>query len=221
MKRMFIELTIFFVLVIGCTQIMKKSEEKKESPKISDKISWEKYPENKNWSDFVYGLINNELFELYDSAGDAEVFCPKYKSLSKEQKVFMWTELISAISYYESAWNPVSRMTETTMGEDCVTNRQVVSEGLMQMSYCDTTWAPFCKFDWNLDKQLSAKDPKKTILDPLVNLNCGVRVLANQVKKRGFIILSNNVYWAVIKRGGKYQQIDNITAMTKKLSFCK
>ncbi len=184
------------------------------------KISWEKYPENRPWSIYVYDLIDAELFEQFNKALDNKRFCPKFDSLKRDEKLTFWTELISAISYFESGWSPVSRMKETTMGTDPITQRPVYSEGLLQLSYQDIQWAPYCRFDWELDKSKADKDPKKTILDPFKNLDCGVRILANQISKRSAIILNSGVYWSVLKEGGKYQQIEKIISMTKKLAFC-
>lgn len=184
-------------------------------------ISWEKNkPERKIWSMFVQDLISGELFSVYDSAKDATRICPKYKSLTKEQKVTVWTEFISAVAYYESAWKPTSWMTETTMGKDPITGKQVKSEGLLQLSYQDIQWAKYCKFDWAKDKKLSVDDPNKTIFDPFLNLDCGIRILASQIKSKGKVILSSGVYWAVLKDGGKYQKIPQIIGMVSKTGLC-
>ena len=80
-------------------------------------LGWERgHPERKQWSSLVYSLIHDELFVYYDGAQDAVRFCPAYRGLSREQKATMWSELISAVSYFESGWSPVSRMEETSMG---------------------------------------------------------------------------------------------------------
>lgn len=60
-----------------------------------------------------------------------------------------------------------------------------------------------------------------TILNPYLNLNCGVGIMAQQIKRKGSIILDSGVYWAVLKGNGKYQQISGIRSMVKSLSLCK
>lgn len=191
-------------------------------------LSWEKnHAERKAWSDFTFGLLAGELFSSFDSAKDAKRICPRYENLTKAQKVRVWGELISAMAYFESGWKPTSRMIETTMGTDPVTGNQVASEGLMQLSYQDVPnygsvlKYPACKIDWQKDKSLSVTDEKKTILDPYINLECGLRILANQIRKKGSVILSSGVYWAVIKDGGKYSKIEPIIAMVAKTGMCK
>jgi hypothetical protein len=190
------------------------------------KISWEKYPENKPWSDYVYALVtSDELFPVFDKAKDVKDFCPNYPKLNKMQKGTLWTELFSAIAFYESAWSPVSRMQEKnkngTPKYDELTGLYLYSEGLLQLSYQDTLWASYCAFDWPKDMDLKPKDPKKTILDPYKNLDCGVRIMSRIIAKRGVVKTTVGYYWAVIIPGGSYQQIANIQGMTKKLAFCQ
>lgn len=191
-------------------------------------LSWERnHPERKAWSKFVFELVSEELLEVLDSAKDAKRICPKYEVLARDQRVLIWGELVSALAYFESGWSPTSRMTETTMGTDPVTKKQVVSEGLLQLSYQDVPnygsvlKYPLCKIEWTKDKGLSVTDSKKTILDPYINLECGLRILANQVQKKNLVILSSGVYWAVLKEGGKYSKIDSIIAMVEKTGLCK
>lgn len=218
----------------GCTKEKVAEDSPKSPPSVTipEKVefaalSWEKnHLEKKAWSTFVFELISAELFEVLDSAKDAKRICPKYENLAKDQRVLIWGELISAMAYFESGWSPTSRMTETTMGTDPVTGKQVVSEGLLQLSYQDVPnygsvlKYPLCKIEWAKDKSLSVIDPKKTILDPYINLECGLRILANQVRKKGAVILSSGVYWSVLKDGGKYSKVDSIIAMVAKTGLC-
>lgn len=190
-------------------------------------LSWERnHPERKAWSSFVFELISAEIFEVLDSAKDAKRICSKYEVLSRDQRILIWGELISAMAYFESGWSPTSRMTETTMGTDPVTGKQVASEGLLQLSYQDVPnygsvlKYPLCKIEWGKDKSLSVTDPKKTIFDPYINLECGLRILANQVQKKKLVVLSSGAYWAVLKDGGKYSKVDSIISMVAKTGLC-
>jgi hypothetical protein len=112
-------------------------------------------------------------------------------------------------------------MHEKTMGTDPVTKKPVYSEGLLQLSYQDTQWATHCKFDWKADQYLDPKDSSKTILNPYRNLYCGVGIMANQIKKRKDIALVTGVYWAVLKQGGRYSKIPEITKQVKAFKLCK
>lgn len=191
-------------------------------------LSWEKSDSRRGeWSKFVFETVN----ELYDSSfskcEDMKVFRADYNSLNKEQKINVWGELISAICYYESGWNPTSRMVETTMDIDPITGNQVASEGLLQLSYQDERnyrgkVEKECKFNWNIDKPLFQSNPRNpniTILNPFYNLEFGIGILAYQIKTYKKIILTKNVYWAVIKQGGKYEKINKIINLVESLKL--
>jgi hypothetical protein len=173
-----------------------------------------------SWSQFVFTLIAGDAKALL-AASDWNQFCPNYANLSQQQKINAAGQLIAAMTKYESGFSPVSRYQESTMGTDPVTGLPVYSEGLLQLSYQDTQWAPFCEFDWNHDQYLSATDPRKTILDPYKNLNCGIRILANQVQKKGRIILASGAYWSVLKSDSANQKISEIEGIVRSLSFCQ
>nr|BFD62542.1 hypothetical protein BdHM001_12230 [Bdellovibrio sp. HM001] len=186
-------------------------------------LSWETStkPERRQWSEYLHKIILEDWNTLLGGADDMDRFCPRYDRLDNNQRANVWAALFSAMAKYESAYDPTSRMHETTMGTDPVTGNPVYSEGLLQLSYQDVRWARWCEFDWNKDKHLSSKDPKKTILDPYKNLYCGVGIMARQIKNKGAITVGSGAYWAVIKSGGRYQKITPISDMVKKLSFCK
>ncbi len=180
-----------------------------QSPVISSvpALSWESgHPERKEWSKYVYNLLLNDLFDVYNKAQDSERLCPKFKTLTKEQKAHVWSEFWVWVAYHESGWNPKSKYFEKTMG--------YYSEGLLQLSYVDKEWAPYCKFPVK-------QDAAESILDPIINLDCGLKIMSKQIQSKGKIIVSSGVYWAVIKDGGMYQKIDAITGKTKALPFCK
>lgn len=175
---------------------------------------------SKLWSDFVFQLIKSEAKPLLE-ARDFDLFCPKYHFLSEEQKVNVAGMLVSAMVKFESGFSPTSRFLESTMGMDSVTGLPVYSEGLMQLSYQDTKGWPFCAFDWNKDKKLSASDPRKTILDPYKNLDCGIRILARQIERKGFIVIDSGAYWSVIKSGSSHEKITEIADLVSRLEFCR
>jgi hypothetical protein len=185
-------------------------------------LAWEaaSRPQAKQWSAYIFNLINGEAKDLL-AAQDFAQFCPRYATLTRNQKINAAGQLIAAMAKFESGFNPLSRYHESTMGTDPVTGLAVYSEGLLQLSYQDTQWASFCAFDWSVDKYLSATDPKKTILDPYKNLYCGVRILANQVKNKGVIILGTGAYWSVIKSNSQYQKLSEIKAIVGALTFCQ
>jgi hypothetical protein len=178
-------------------------------------------PERAEWSKYLVKIIMEDWNTLLKGSNDMADFCPNYSNLSSQDRANVWAQLFVAMTRYESNYNPVSRMQETTMGTDPVTGRPVYSEGLLQLSYQDITGWTFCDFDWSKDKNLSSTDPKKTILDPYKNLHCGVGIMAKQVAKKGLIKIGSGAYWAVLKTNSSYQKISSITSMVRSLSVCQ
>lgn len=186
-------------------------------------LAWEssKYPQREVWSDYLMTLVLTDWKSLLAGANDMKTFCPKYSTLNNNQRANVWAQLFVSMAKYESAYSPTSRMQETTMGTDPVTGRPVYSEGLLQLSYQDVQGFKFCKLNWSKDKNLSSTDPKKTILDPYINLHCAVGIMANQIAKKGSIAIGSGAYWAVIKTNSKYNQLSSITSMVKNFALCR
>lgn len=174
-------------------------------------LAWENttapHPERKPWSEHLCKEIDKR-FASFAKAKDITNFCPKFNSLDKAGQLHALSEMVVAIVYYESGYNPTSWMTESTMGTDPITGVQVKSEGLLQLSYQDKQWAKWCMFDWAKDKTLPVSSPKKTIMDPYINLSCGIPIMANQIDKKGTIAVEKG-YWAVTNNG-KYSKVSKI-----------
>ena len=186
-------------------------------------LAWEndKYPERVQWSKFLQEILVTDWASLLEGSRDIKDFCPNYYKLNIPQRANAWAQIFAVVSLHESSYIPTRRMEEKTMGTDPVTKKPVYSEGLLQLSYQDTQWATHCKFDWKADQHLDPKDSSKTILNPYRNLYCGVGIMANQIKKRKDIALVTGVYWAVLKEGGRYTKIPEITKQVKAFKLCK
>lgn len=160
-------------------------------------------------------------------SSDIETFCPMFDRLGTQDRVNFWVELIAAMTKFESGFDPSTRFTETTMGIDPITGKQVVSEGLLQLSYQDeTNWkkvlpAGVCDFDYAGDKKYPLTDLRRSILDPQSNLTCGIGILNRQLERYNKIAVSTGAYWSVIKSGSSYNKLTQIRAITNALSFCK
>ncbi|MFM6928659.1 MAG: murein L,D-transpeptidase catalytic domain family protein [Bdellovibrio sp.] len=185
-------------------------------------LSWESDSATRAaWSEYLQKIVLSDWSSLLKGTSDMASFCPKYNSLNNNQRANVWAQLFVAMARYESGYNPLARMHETTMGTDPVTKKPVYSEGLLQLSYQDVKWAPYCKMDWSKDKNLSSTSPKKTILDPYINLHCGVGIMADQVRRKGLIAVGSGAYWAVIKTNSKYNKLASIKSMVKSFALCK
>ncbi|MBC7457794.1 MAG: hypothetical protein H7235_05915 [Bdellovibrionaceae bacterium] len=210
--------------------VVKPPEKKLITPVIAlfdfFPLLWEKTViAAKGWTQIIYSVIKKEESYLLGQnvADDVEIFCPTYRKLNEEQRLNFWGQFFAALAYHESGWSPVSRMVEANFKSmDSVTKQPVVSEGLLQLSYQDEpSYHLECDFDWNKDKNLTAKDPKKTILNPYNNLRCGIKIMSVQLKKYRSITMSSNVYWAVLKTNGLYSKISQISRLSRSLKICQ
>ena len=193
-------------------------------------LAWELDPKTRSkhsqWSKMIYQIIQTKAPEMLGQnvADDVEIFCPKYRTLKDAQRLNFWGQLIVGIAKFESSWNPTSSSTEYLMsGTDSVTKKRIVSEGLLQISYQDEkNYRIDCGFDWEKDKKLSKHDPKKTILDPYLNLNCGIQIFAQQLKRIRRIVAKEHrgLYWAVLYNG-RSNKIKDVAKITNTLTFCK
>ena len=212
-------------LEIPATEDRKKTETKPFEP-----LAWEADPQLRAktalWSQLVYKIIEKQTPEILGQnvADDVELFCPRYRSLNEAQRINFWAQLIVGISKFESGWVPTAMAIEHGMnGVDSVTGKHIASEGLLQISYQDEKNYPIkCGFDWPKDRKLSSNDPRKTIFDPYLNLNCGLQILSYQLKRFQTIVVteSRQLYWAVLYKG-QFNKIKEISEITKSLTFCK
>lgn len=183
-------------------------------------LLWEDaHPDGEDWSKHLLPTLEKNYAEvLLPGASDITNFCPKYHSLDNIKRIQFWGYLISAVTKFESAFDPTSRMSEPSLGTDKVTKNVVYSEGLLQLSYQDAGWIPNCEINWEKDKHLGPRDPRKTILNPYINLNCGTWILANQIRNRNQIAVSSGVYWAVLRPG--HPRLSSIQALTRQMPGC-
>ena len=52
-----------------------------------------------------------------------------------------------------------------------------------------------------MDRTLKPSDPNRTILQPKNNLECGVKILANQIIVKHKPLLSQSGYWSTLQPG--------------------
>jgi hypothetical protein len=134
---------------------------------------------------------------------DVKKFCPRFYTMSDTDKRVFWAYFFQALAGAEAGLNPTTRVRHTqpeVARTDKVTHRAVRSEGLLQLTYDDQLLYD-CNFDWQKDRELKSDDPSKTILQPKNNLECGVKILENQIitQRRGLV--SGKSYWSTLQPG--------------------
>lgn len=168
------------------------------------------------WNDSYNDLIKKELIgrSILDTEPARMNFCPKWKELSKDDKISEFSKYLRGIVIFESGFKLNSRMVETTMGTDPITGRQVASEGLFQLSYQDGKNYPDCNgIDFSKDKKLAPDDLKRTIFIPEIQFKCAISIMDRILKNR---ITENAVgkgsyglgrYWSVVRTERKASSI--------------
>jgi hypothetical protein len=134
---------------------------------------------------------------------DVRHFCPRFYDMNEADKRAFWAYFFQALAGAEAGLDPTTRVRHTEPEVaviDKVTGRAVRSEGLMQLTYEDQKRYS-CDFDWKHDRTLKSDDPSKTILQPKNNLECGVKILDNQIIDQHKPLLSSTSYWSTLRPG--------------------
>lgn len=155
---------------------------------------------DKGWSkDYTAYIQANATPEMLNFP--APSFCPKWTTLTASDKKDFWAAILESTAYPESGFDRFNRYIEHGIpGVDPVTGITTESDGLLQMSYGDSA----CRglFSYAADK---AKPVKQwSIFDPYLNLQCGINVWTQLIKKYGTSPSLRSVgghYWSTIRDG--------------------
>ena len=134
---------------------------------------------------------------------DVRRFCPRFYSMQELDKRAFWAYFFQALAGAEAGLKPRARVRHTEPAvavTDGVTGRAVRSEGLLQLTYEDQRRYG-CDFDWASDRRLKPNAAGKTILQPKNNLECGVKILVNQIIDEHKPLLSRTGYWSTLRPG--------------------
>jgi hypothetical protein len=154
------------------------------------------------WDEYVEQALPAEMLTA-DVARDVRRFCPRFATMSETDKRQFWAYFFQALAGAEAGLKPTTdvRHTEPEVAKkDAVSGRMIRSEGLLQLTYMDGQRYG-CDFDWEKDKSLPEKDPSRTILQPKNNLECGVKILDNQLITKHEPLLTHSSYWSTLQPG--------------------
>jgi len=155
------------------------------------------------WDLLIEKALPPEFFTAKKVEHDVKPLCPSYGQLSDADKRAFWAYFFQALAGAEAGLIPsISvRHTEPEVAvRDTVTHRMVRAEGLLQLTYMDAERYG-CDFAWEKDKELSERDPSKTILQPANNLLCGIKILDVQLIAHRKPLLSGKSYWSTLRPG--------------------
>lgn len=134
------------------------------------------------YDSLVQGRVTNRMIGV-----DPGIYCPKYKSLPN--KVAAWGAIAKAITRAECGWKPASSMVEKFV--DHYTGKLAVSAGMFQLSVGDRAIYkeyPDC-----------VKLNPTTLLDPVINLKCGMGILDKIGGSRATFREGAGRYWSVVR----------------------
>ena len=176
------------------------------APQRKVAADWERVAsQNGVWSDFVFNALIMDYQPLLRVDFErAESFCANFYDLTLVERANFYLLLLGAISRFESNHRP-----QTSFRENFKDSRgqYVISRGLLQISF-ESARGYRCPI---------RRDPD--LHDPLINLDCGLRILDRWVRTdqtlsrrdpRGWRGAAR--YWAVLRRPQLLRQIQQMTA---------
>lgn len=160
-------------------------------------------PWNPQWDQIIEKALPPEMLSSRVPRG-VRRFCPRFYEMGETDKRAFWAYFFQALAGAEAGLNPNTSIHHSEpegAKRDEVSGMAMRSQGLLQLAYADQTRYG-CNFNWEIDRALKANDPAKTILQPKNNLECGVKILFNQIIIQHKPLLSRSGYWSSLHPGG-------------------
>jgi hypothetical protein len=130
-------------------------------------------------------------------------FCPRFSAMSEADKRAFWAYFFQALAGAEGGLktNVVAHHSQPEMQvRDSVAGTRGRTQGLLQLTYEDQKRYG-CDFDFDADRRLPVKDPGRTILRPKNNLECGIKILQQELVGQNKPLLSRTQYWSTLQPG--------------------
>ncbi|ATH06636.1 hypothetical protein BIY24_01395 [Halobacteriovorax marinus] len=208
----------------SCPDVRVDSDGNISLPKISP-TGWKG-----EWSKKVISVLENKK-EISDSMlkdpnlinnkSLSKINCQGYKYATENERKQFWVTLIAAMTYAESGYSPKKGYKETN---------GTISAGLLQIDYYNAN--AYCSEARSMGRKFTHKD----MLNPELNLECGIHILQQQltarrpqaIKKIGkgnlFVEQSwgDSTNWSVLKlgRNGNTKVLKQFRNHLGQLPFC-
>ena len=155
-------------------------------------------PWNPQWDQIIENALPPEMLSSQVPRG-VRRFCPRFFEMGTPDSRTFWAYFFQALAGAEAGLNP-NKSVRHSEPEDAMTTR---SEGLLQLAYADRKRLRLrFQLGNGLKEPLKANDPAKAILQPKNNLECGVKILFNQIIVQHKPLLSRSGYWSTLRPGG-------------------
>jgi hypothetical protein len=153
-------------------------------------------PWNPQWDQIIEKALPPEMLSSQVPHGVLR-FCPRFYEMVATDKRTFWAYFLQALAGAEAGLNPKTSVRHS----DPEGTPSMRSEGLLQLAYADQKRYG-CDFNWQVDRALKSNDPAKTILQPKNNLECGVKILVNQIIVQHKPLLTPSGYWSTLRPDG-------------------
>jgi hypothetical protein len=213
LKTLWLMVSLVFCIGIGTLSYAQAIQPVPPTPIDIKKVELGGTPWNPEWDQIIEQALPPEMLSSHVPR-DVRRFCPRFYEMAETDKRTFWAYFFQALAGAEAGLNPNTSVRHTEP-EGTMALR---SEGLLQLAYADHKRYG-CDFNWPLDRALRANDPAKTILQPKNNLECGVKILVNQiiVQHKPLLVLSG--YWATLQPGTPSYRVF-VEQMTNPPSAC-
>lgn len=178
-----------------------------------DYAAWSDYNSDGSWTRATETAVSQSGL-VKTVPADIREFCPRYQQLSTKERRKFWVGLLSAMAKPESGFKPEITYQERFKDGK---GKRVISRGLLQISIESAN-----------QKRYDCDIPHAGLLhDPIINLSCGVKILAKWVKEDG--VIASKTTSGTHKGGGRYwstlrQQtghLESIRNFTRDLAICR
>jgi hypothetical protein len=196
-----LERSLFIVSLLFCMGIATTSPAQAIKPAPATPIDMKKVelggtPWNPQWDRIIEEALPPEMLSSQVPRG-VRRFCPRFYEMGATDKRTFWAYFFQALAGAEAGLNPNASVRHS----DPDVAMAMRSEGLLQLAYADQKRYG-CDFNWQVDRPLKANDPAKTILQPKNNLECGVKILVNQIIVQHKPLLTRSGYWSTLQPEG-------------------
>ena len=135
---------------------------------------------------------------------DVKRFCPRFYTMSDTDKRVFWAYFFQALAGAEAGLNPTTRVRHTEP-EVAVTDKVTASRCAQRRpAAADLSRIRSAMAATSIgtkDRDLRATIRNKTILQPKNNLQCGVKILENQIITQHNGLVSRKSYWSTLQPG--------------------
>ena len=160
------------------------------------------------WDKIIELAIPRELLGAH-MGRQVHQFCPRFAVMSEADKRAFWAYFFQALAGAEGGLkvNSVAKHTQPEMQvKDSVAGTTGRTQGLLQLTYEDQKRYR-CDFDFQADRHLPVKDPRRSILRPKNNLECGIKILEQELVDQHKPLLARNQYWSTLQPGTRSYRV--------------